>query len=250
MKVSFAFETDQQGRKVLVPRSPMTGLDEWRLDVEVDGKVYPVFQQNAMKYGEYSDYMNHHGCACCSMTTMLAAWSPDCAGLTPDRTIRQVERKYFPKNVWNLNYRHILKKQMPVSLYGISTILTAKGIPNQYIGSFRREAGLEQIRNHLYSGRPVMIETSRVRYEKGRPVDLNDRKFAGSYHTMILLGIDAAGLAVMTDSATRAWAGKVQRLKWVELLEIMDYMFPQIVKWDKHLYFHRRWTSGGYILVG
>lgn len=250
MKVCFGFEEDAHGRKILVPRSPMNGLDDWRLDVDIEGKVYPVFQQNAMKYGDYSDYLNHHGCACCSLTTLLAAWSPDCAGLTPDQTIRKVEKKYFPKNVWNLNYRHILKKQMPVSLYGISTILTAKDIPNQYIGSFKRREGAEQIRDHLYSGRPVVIETSRVRYEKGRPVDFHDRKFAGSYHTMILLGIDAAGLLVMTDSATREWAGKVQRLKWVELTEIMNYMFPQMIKWDKHLYFHRRWTSGGYILVG
>jgi len=250
MIVRFGFEEDSHGRKVLVPQSPMTGLDDWKLDVDVEGKVYPVYQQNAMKYGKYSDYLNHHGCACCSLTSMLAAWSPDYAGLTPDLTISQVERKHFPKNAWNLNYRHILKKQMPVSLYGISVILTAEGVPNRYVGPFKREAALEQIRNHLYSGRPVIIETSRIRYEKGRPVDFNDRKFAGSYHTMILLGIDAAGLVVMTDSATRSWAGKVQRLKWVELPEIMNYMFPQMIKRDRHLYFHRRWCTGGYILVG
>lgn len=250
MKVRFVFEENDHGHKLLVPQSPMTGLDDWKLDVEVDGRVYPVFQQNAMKYGKYSDYVNHHGCACCSLTSILAAWSPDCAGLTPDKTIEEVERRYFPKNVWNLNYRHILKKEMPVSLYGISTILTAKGIPNRYVGPFQRRAAALEIRGHLYSGRPVIIETSRVRYEKGKPVDINDRKFAGSYHTMILLGIDAAGMVVMTDSASRPWSGKMQRLKWVELKDIMNYMFPQLIKRDRHLYFHRRWTTGGYILVG
>ena len=111
------------------------------------------------------------------------------------------------------------------------------------------EAAIEQIREHLYKGQPVIIETSRIR-RKGRWIcSFFDKKYAGSYHTMILLGIDEEGQAVFTDSATRAWAGEQQRLKRAELSELMTYMFPQKNVQDMHLYFSRRKNTGGYILI-
>lgn len=111
------------------------------------------------------------------------------------------------------------------------------------------DAAIEQIREHLYKGQPVIIETSRIR-RKGRWIcSFFDKKYAGSYHTMILLGIDEEGQAVFTDSATRAWAGEQQRLKRAELSELMTYMFPQKNVQDIHLYFSRRRNTGGYILI-
>lgn len=247
------FLTDTQGKKYLSPKLPKTGLNEKTLAVEIsDGdmhRVYPVFQQKAGVYGEYSEYMTRHGCACCSLTTALAAFVEKYADLTPDETICKVERKYFPAETVQKNYGKVMARQMPVSLYGIATILKKEGVDCEYVGKFADDTATEQIREHLYKGQPVIIETSRIR-RKGRWIaSFSDKKYAGSYHTMILLGMDEEGQVVFTDSATRAWAGEQQRLKRAALSELMNYMFPQKNVKDTHLYFSRRKNTGGYILI-
>lgn len=75
------------------------------------------------------------------------------------------------------------------------------------------------------------------------------KNYAGSYHTMILLGVDEEGQIVFTDSATRDWAGEQQRLKRAKLSELISYMFPQKNVGDTHLYFSRKRNTGGYILI-
>lgn len=247
------FLTDTYGRKYLSPKLPQTGLNEKILTVKIsDGdssRIYPVFQQKAGIYGDYSEYMTRHGCACCSLTTALAAFVENYADLTPDGTIRRVERKHFPADVVQKNYGKVMARQMPVSLYGIAMILKKECVACEYIGNFADDSAIEQIREHLYKGQPVIIETSRIR-RKGRWIaSFSDKKYAGSYHTMILLGIDEDGQAVFTDSATRAWAGEQQRLKRAELSELVHYMFPQKNVQDTHLYFSRRKNTGGYILI-
>ena len=91
--------------------------------------------------------------------------------------------------------------------------------------------------------------TSRMRRKGKRIVHFFDKKYAGSYHTMILLGVDEEGQIVFTDSATRDWAGEQQRLKRAKLPELISYMFPQKNVGDTHLYFSRKRNTGGYILI-
>ena len=158
-------------------------------------------------------------------------------------------KKYFPEKVWHKNYSKHIARQMPVSLYGISFIFKKEQIAHRYVGAFKDAAAIEEIREHLLTGRPVVIETSRMKRENGRIVKWFDKKYAGSYHTMIILGLDESGEAVFTDSATRAWAGDRQRLKKATLEELITYMFPQKKTEDTHVYFSRRKNTGGYILV-
>lgn len=212
--IDLKFQQDSEGKKILSPVLPESGLNESRLDVEITdenfGRIYPVFQQKAGIYGKYSEYMTRHGCACCSLTTVLAAFVDRYRELTPDRTISEAERKHFPEKVYEENYGKVMARQMPVSLYGISVILKKEGVSCQYIGNFEDVAAQTQIMEHLYKGKPVIIETSRMRRKGKRIVRFFDKKYAGSYHTMILLGIDEEGQVVFTDSATRDWAGEVQ----------------------------------------
>ncbi len=247
------FVSDKEGRKILSPILPKEGLNEKTLDVIItDGnlsKTYPVFQQKAGIYGDYSAYMTRHGCACCSLTTALAAFVEKYAGLKPDGTISEVERKNFPKEVYKENYGKVMARQMPVSLYGISVILKEEGVRCEYIGNFNDEDAEKQIMEHLYKGKPVIIETSRMRRKGKRIIRFFDKKYAGSYHTMILLGVDEEGQVVFTDSATRDWAGEQQRLKRAKLSELISYMFPQKNVGDTHLYFSRKKNTGGYILI-
>lgn len=247
------FLRDENGRKVISPLLPGEGLNEKRLDVVIsDGerkRVYPVFQQKAGVYGDYSEYMTRHGCAVCSLTTALSAFVDKYKDLTPDKTIAEVERKHFPGEVYKENYRKVMARQMPVSLYGISVILKKEGVSCEYVGKFEDVAAQKQIMEHLWKGKPVIIETSRMRRKGRRIVRFFDKKYAGSYHTMILLGVDEEGQVVFTDSATRDWAGEVQRLKRAELSELICYMFPQKNTEDTHVYFSRKKNTGGYILI-
>lgn len=248
----------RKGKKYLVPEGPdfedsEAKLAAPRLDVvirdEQGSRTLPVFSQSAMQYGKDSLYVRMHGCACCSLTTLLAAYCGRYQNLRPQETIHKVERKHFPKRVWKRNYNKNIRRQMPVSLYGIAVILREEGIKNRYVGAFQdREAAME-IRRHLLGGQPVVIETSRVRRKNGRAVRHFDTKYAGSYHTMILLGFTRQGEVVFTDSATRTWGGERQRLKTARLCDLIRYMFPQRNTEDASFYFTRRKNTGGYILI-
>lgn len=212
-------------------------------------RIFPVFQQKAHTYGAYSVYMERHGCACCSLTTILAAYCKQWKELRPDQAIEEVERNQFDAGVFEKNYGKIMARQMPVSLYGISVIMSEYGIRNRYVGAFEDRKAYRQIRKHLYEGKPVVIEASRFRRKNGLIVRLNDKKYAGSYHTMILLGFTSKGKVLFTDSAGRSWAGSRQRIKETSLKDVLNYMFPRKNEKDTHVYFSRRRNTGGYILV-
>lgn len=254
-EIRLVYRTKEDGQKVISVPDETVLLDQARLLVTVEdpeagtGRTFPVFRQNAMTYGDCSEYVKRHGCACCSLTTVLAAYVSGREKLTPEETIQSVEPFYIPEQVYSRNYAKPMARQMPLTLYAISGILSREGVKNRYIGPFEDEDAGRQILSHLYTGRPVIIETSRMRRWKGHIVRLNDKKYAGSYHTMVLLGVCEDGRILFTDSATRSWAGEKQRLKIEELSVLISYMFPQKKEGDSHLYFHRRRETGGYILV-
>ena len=212
-------------------------------------RIYPVYRQNAMIYGELSDYIKHHGCACCSLTSVLAAMRRSLSQNMPQDTITQVEKTRLPRWEYEKNYDKPLSRQMPVSLYGISQILQKESISCRLVASFDRQEAMEIIDRHLSSGNPVIFETSRIRYRNRMIVSLNDRRYAGSYHTMVMLGYDSRKRVICADSADRDWAGQRQRLKRAELSELMNYMFPQKNTEDNRVYFHKRKNNGGFILV-
>ncbi|MBQ0078471.1 MAG: C39 family peptidase [Eubacterium sp.] len=216
----------------------------------IHGLNYAIFHQGAMAYGEYSEYMKSHGCACCTLTTILGAYVPHLYGITPDKTITEIEKHVLGEETWEANYSKPLKNQMPISFMGIRKIMDHYGIAHRFVPMRVREKAHEDIAAHLETGRPVVIETSKIRYRGNLPAAVNDKKFAGSYHTMLIVGIEKDRDTVwVTDSATRPWAGKMQRLKRVSLEELITYMFPCVKPHNKHMYFHGRLNSGGYILI-
>lgn len=254
-RVWLRWEQRQGGKRYLVLDTLQGQLDGQELEIVLTDdsgspvQIFPVFQQKAGNYGFYSEYMTRHGCACCSLTTLLAAFVPAYRTLRPDETVAVVEKKCFGENIWQKNYRRVMARQMPVSLYGISRILTDCKVPHRYIGDFVDETAFLEIRQHLQTGHPVVVETSRMKRQNGKIVKWFDKRFAGSYHTMILLGEDENGQVYFTDSATRAWSGQWQRLKKAGLSELLSYMFPQKNVEDTHVYFSRRRNTGGYILM-
>lgn len=243
--------TDVNEQIVVIRRSSDThSSDALAVDPASDSvRVLTVFYQKAMDYGKYSMYVSKHGCAVCSLTTMLRGWSDKYRDLRPDETITRVEKTHFSKLAWYANYLRPMPVMMPVSLYGISCILSSEGIPNRYVRSFTDNEAAAEIKSHLLSGKPVIIETSRMRRHAGKIADRRDNKYTGSNHTQILLGMTPAGKVVFADSADRKWSGSRQRLKEAPLEDMIDYMFPQKFSFDTHKYFPCRSGTGGYILV-
>lgn len=248
------FEKSEEGRQYLLTDVLPEKITGKQLNLSIrrtDNReiIFPIFEQRAYTYGIYSEYMRRHGCACCSLTTLLAAFCPEWSKLHPEETIVRVERECLEETEWKKNYKKHIARQMPVSLYGISLILEKYQVAHRYIGNFKDEEALQNIRKHLFKGKPVVIETSRMKRKNGKIIKFFDKRFAGSYHTMILLGIDKHEQIIFTDSAYREWSGEWQRLKRASLEELMAYMFPQKNQSDTHGYFSRRKNTGGFILV-
>ena len=101
--------------------SKNTKVDIYKATVQSGNgeRTYRVFAQTSKKYKKNS-FISLHGCAVCSLTTVLSGYSKKYRNYTPDKTSRILEKKVFGSSRWNANYRKSLGAQRPVSLYGIS----------------------------------------------------------------------------------------------------------------------------------
>ena len=132
-------------------------------------------------------------------------------------------------------------KNMPISLYGISRVLSAYGINNEYVRNFNDAQALAEITQHLKTGNPVVIEVKKVGA---------DNTWANSKHTMVLLGLTDTGLAIVADSADRASTfGNYARIKYTSLVNLIPYMFSSSNVTSTSAYYTTESACGGYILV-
>ena len=138
---------------------------------------------------------------------------------------------------------------MPVTLYGISTILKKCGIRNKYVKRFSSDKKTVKIlTRHLNKGEVVVIETNNHRQKNGRISSKYDSKWARSRHTMVLLGMTSEGYAIVGDSANRDWAGNSQRIKLAKLSDLIAHMIPHSPS-GKSFYYSGDKCYSGYILV-
>ena len=136
---------------------------------------------------------------------------------------------------------------MPLSLYGISSVLSAYGINNQYVRSFNDVQALEEITQHLMTGNAVVIEVKNYNRSTGQ----KDTTWANSKHTMVLLGLTDTGMAIVADSADRSSAifGNCKRVKYASLVSLIPYMFSSTNVTSTDVYYTKESACGGYILV-
>ncbi len=193
-------------------------------------------------------YITMHGCAVSALRTVLAAYRKKYVSYNRVDVYRKLERKVFGKSSWASNYHRSLGSQMPVSMYGISKVLRYCGISNTYVRRFRNKQAVKRIENHLKRGNVAIVETNCRRQRNGHFYGSINKKWAGSKHTLLLLGMTKKGRVIVADSADRIWAGQNQRIKYVRMSELVQYMFPCSSS-RKHNYFHYTSDSGGYILV-
>lgn len=195
---------------------------------------YTIFNQFSGGYGKYDEFIMWHGCAVSSLTTLLASRVPKLANYDPDDTIRKIENKVFAKSIVKRNYKKKLKLQRPVSLYGITRILKKYKIKYKHVYRYSKKTAEKEITAHLKKGNPVLVTV-----KKG--------KWASTYHTMLLIGLDAKGRAIIADSANRKWAGKHQRIKYAKVSELLKSMWSG--RCSTSVYWNGYNGCGGYILV-
>ena len=220
--------------------------------------TFTVFKQAARTYGEYSEFLAKHGCANCTLTNMLRAYAPAFATATPDSVIATIERQVAGEAAWTENHvTKALADQSPVSMYGISQILSAAGVPNTYVTAFNSSMkdsndgnAAEDIIAHLKTGNPVVFEAR----DYNRYTGQSDGRWTGNYHTLSLLGYFVDGRVLLTDTASRSWYKPAngynggQRFKIVDLKDPMSHMFSCTNKPDT-IYFKGTTKAGGYIKV-
>lgn len=212
-------------------------------------------------------YMPNHGCAACALSTVLSGYANMTAG--PIYTTEKIEKQVFGTAVWKKNHsksdaKSSKDKPDPMSIYGISKVLSYYKIPSTYVRYFPGSKGTngkikdnttadalacKQIEAHLKTGNPVVIVVS----QKNRKTNKKDSKWANSYHTMVLLGMTDNGKVIVADAADRAdYFGSQRRLKYVYLKDLIPYMFSSTnVTSSKCLepYWPGAGYCGGYLLV-
>ena len=186
-------------------------------------RTYRNFAQGAYDYDAHDDYIAMHGCAVCCATTIVRAWYPE-EDWTPDRVMDELEPEASPED-YEKNYAKSVRRQMPLTLKGISRIFTLKDIPHTYVTEFDEGTLIEDLKGYLAEGKPVV-------YEAG----------SGGYHMLLILGLLPNGDFLVSDSVG------MNRVKPVSPERIQEQMFS-CTKEPVRSYFAGRKTAGGYIVV-
>lgn len=206
---------------------------------------YRLYHQSAHTYGDHSAYLAWHGCAHCSLATVLGAFSSSYADITPDQIINSVEKTVTGTEAWTRH--HVTKPAgtaMPLSLSGISAILSYGGVEHDYIRSFQKETAREDILSHLRTGNPVLFEVKKKSNITGK----KDSKWTGSVHTMVFLGVYTNGNILVSDSVNHSWYSGGQRAKIADIDDLMEYMYS-CTTFDTKPYFKSISSDGGYMKI-
>lgn len=228
--------------------SKETAVDVYNANIQSGSGIrsYRIFAQVSNTYKKNS-FIAQHGCAVCSLTTVLSGYSKKYRNYTPAKTSKILEKRVFGTKRWKANYRKSLAAQRPVSLYGVSKVLSYCNISNRYIRFFKDKNAVKQIERHLKTGNPVIIEVNNRKQKNGK-FGAYDKKWSSSKHTMVLLGMTNTGRVIVADSATRSWSGERQRVKFTTMNRLVKYMIP-CKSVSTSVYYKNVSSAGGYILV-
>lgn len=208
--------------------------------VSENGRTYMAFCQYANDYKGYNSYLTWHGCAACSMTTILRAFSEECQSWTPYESITIAEKNTAGNAVFNANYDKALKKQMPVSLQGISWVLDEYDIEHEYITAFPSdEFAKADILSNLRNDKPVIFIVGQY----NRHTNDKSSKWTRSYHTMVMIGCDDNNNVMIADPANGD-----ERFKKASIDEMLGYMWSCTAEPDS-FYWNGKEKCGGYIKV-
>lgn len=208
-------------------------------------RVYRLYKQNAHNYPKYDSYLAWHGCATCSLTSVLGAYNPVYAGILPSEVIDGPEKDTVSAEAWNREHKErSLPRQMPLSLYGITSILEKHGVTVDYVRTYKESEAADDIIAHLKTGNPVIFEVRQKSNKTGK----KSSRWTNSYHTMVLLGVLTNGNVLIYDPVDKNWKNNGNRITITDLSDVMEFMFP-CTEFDKAMYYNGASSDGGYIKV-
>ena len=232
---SYHFDSNGWYSPYIITSIPSTSATE----ATIFGRDYKAFTQYARNYEGYNSYLASHGCSVCSLTTILRSFAADCYSWTPYETITKAEKTVAGTTTFNKNYSKAAAKQMPISMYGNSKVLTKYGVTNKYISKFSSDATVKKdITSHLKTGQPVMFIVSKTNRATGK----QSTKWTNSYHTMIMAGITADDEVLVINPAGPS------RFHLAPLDEMINYMFT-CTDTPNSFYFNSKGRCGGYIKI-
>ena len=252
LAVSLAWPAVAQAKTVTTPEASLPDRSKGgEITVAINGedgvREFTIFGQHKKPWKK-DRYLELHGCAVSSLTTVLSGYKKKYKDYTPQKVRDKKKKKVFGTAVWNKNYSKSIMKQMPVSMYGISKVLEFVGIKSKYVRTFTNKNARKRIKKHLKGGNVVVIETNNRIQKNGKFSKKTTNRWAGSKHTMVLLGLTDTGKVIVADSSDRRWSGKKQRIKFTTVKEIVKYLIP-CTSSVKTNYFSSTSNSGGYVLV-
>ncbi|MBR0410910.1 MAG: C39 family peptidase [Eubacterium sp.] len=251
MTVLTPAETMAAGRiatpREMIPKNSNTASYNMTVKSDIGERTYTIFAQRASGISKKS-FIWQHGCAVSSLTTVLSAHTVRYSQYTPEKTFRILEKKALGARIWNSNYHKSVKKQRPLSLYGISRVLNYCRVKNRYVRRFRDKAAVAAIKNHLYKGKPVIIEVNNHTQKNGKFSSKYNKTWSLSKHTMVLIGMTDDDRVIVADSATRPWSRQRQRVKLTRMESLVKFMIPCSGS-SKSCYYTSYRYCGGYILV-
>lgn len=208
-------------------------------------RTYRLFKQNAHNYPKYDSYLAWHGCATCSLASVLGAYNPSYNKVFPSSIIDGAEKQTVDASSWNREHvERPLKSQMPLSLFGISSILNQHNVSTSYVRSYSEQEAKADIISHLKTGNSIIFEVRQKSNKTGK----KSHRWTNSYHTMVFLGILTNGKVLLCDSIDRSWYDGGQRVKIVDLEDVMEFMFP-CTSFSESMYYDGASSDGGYIKV-
>ena len=250
--MSSAYGPSLQAKSYITPKSDLPqNTDAKVVKVTLKNRKGPLtfIIQAQSGFGiRVKSFIHQHGCAVSALTTVLRAYNKKYANVSRQYVYKKLEKRVFGKKKWSANYSKSSGSQRPVSLYGISKVLKKCGVKNKYIRSFSNKKAVKKIEKHLKKGNVVIIETNNHKQDDGDFHKKYTSRWAGSKHTMVLLGMTDNGMVIVADSAYRPWSGPDQRIKYARMEQLVRYMIP-CKKHSKNCYFRSISDSGGYILV-
>jgi len=225
---------------IYIPKQFLENVTELSGDeINYGDKTYKMYCQYSRKFKGYNGYLASHGCTITTLTSVLRAYVPECSEWTPYETITIAEKKVVGSKAFKKNYSKSLPEQMPITFNCITKILDKYEVDHEYVYKFSSDKAIKKdIINHLKSGKPIIFVISQL----NRQTNIKTDKWTGSFHTMLMIGVDDNNRILIGNPAG------TQRFHIVSLDEMINYMWS-CSKTPNEIYWRSKARCGGYIKI-
>ncbi len=197
-------------------------------------RTYYAYSQRAYGYGWYRS----HGCVTTAVAIAASSYGKN---YTPkDIHEGPVSAVYSERYaVTKMGGAGVLPQwygKAAISVLTASSILTNMGIENRAVYSYNKEEALQEIREHLKLGKPVIIKVNNNVY--------NGRQLGHPHHSLVVVGVDESDHAICISPGTSTYM-----TSYTLSTLLYHHMTPASGKYMVP-YMGDLQTAGGYILIG